>query len=136
MNLLFPCPSELFILVARLHINNAGGSGLGGAQIPVDPLIAKGLGERAALRASCGVLLEVSETQLPWVVPGSVSGAADRKEGLLQPSYFLCLKGAAWEWHPDTWDGNVYTARSARGSELPRCLPRSTSPSALETEGK
>lgn len=53
------------------------------------------------------------------MVPGSGSGTADRKEGLLQLSYFLCLQGDTWEWYPDTWDGNVYTARSARGSELP-----------------
>lgn len=81
---------------------------------------AKGPRERAVLCADCGVLLEDSETQLPSVVPGSVSKAADRKEGLLQPSYFLCLQEATWEWHPDTWNGNVYTATSARGSELPK----------------
>lgn len=138
VNLLFPCLSELFILVARLHINNAGGSGLGRAQIPVDPLIAKGLGERAVLCASCGVLLEVSETQLPWVVLRSVSGAADRKEGLLQPSYFLCLQGATWEWHPDTWDGNVLSIQPGvqEAVSFPGVFFPPPSPSVLETEGK
>lgn len=38
VSLLLPHPGELFILEARQNINNAGGSSLGRAQIPIDPL--------------------------------------------------------------------------------------------------